>query len=456
MGTRSSFTADQEGVLAAPGAAHLSGTIKASQPTKKEKREKPAVVIVAPNASSLFGGEAVLPVHYFRVLRSRGRKVTLIAHERNEPDLSSIFGVDCPDILYIGDTKWHRAIWRTGKLFPAQIKNKIFGAFLGLLNERFQARMIRQLVAEDRADVIHQPTPVSPKTPSSVYGFGIPVVIGPMNGGMAYPPGYEDFNGSLERYLIPGARAVSSFVNQLIPGKSQAAALLVSNKRTRAALPIRHPNVIELVENGVDLGKFKPMARGKPSPAGSIRLVFMGRLVGWKAVDVSLQALSEARKRGVDATLDILGDGEEMERLKQLRDRLNLEEAVTFHGFQPQTVCAKRLSESDALILNSLFECGGAVVLEAMSIGLPVIASDWGGPADYVDQSTGILVSPCPRESFAARLADAICRLAADPQLRIDMGQAGAGQIKSTYDWDQKVSEIERIYDVVFAGQDRS
>jgi hypothetical protein len=81
-----------------------------------------SILIVAPNASTLFGGEAILPVHYFRVLRGRGYRVTMIAHARNRDDLAKVFGRDCEGIEFVEDTIWHRAIWQAGKTFPAKIR----------------------------------------------------------------------------------------------------------------------------------------------------------------------------------------------------------------------------------------------------------------------------------------------------------------------------------------------
>lgn len=405
------------------------------------------ILVVAPNASTRFGGEAVLPVHYFRVLRARGVPVTLVAHARNRDDLADVFGPNCPDIRYIEDSLWHRLIWRAGRPFPYQIRQFIFGTALGLVNERYQARAIKDLQAEGRVGLIHQPSPVSPRTPSSVYGFGVPVVIGPMNGGMAYPPGYGDLQSRSERAFVPLARALSGLANRLLPGKRRASLLVVANTRTRAALPVAHPHIVELVENGVDLTLFEPGTRGPASPSGSIRLVFMGRLVDWKAVDITLQAVAAARAQGVEATLEIMGDGAERARLESLSQKLALDEYVRFHGFVPQSACADALRKADALILNSVYECGGAVVLEAMSLGLPVIGPDWGGPADYLSEETGILVPPAPRESYADRLAEAIARLAHDPALRQAMGAAGQTRIAQDFNWERKVDRMLELYD---------
>lgn len=406
------------------------------------------VLIVAPNASATFGGEAFLPLIYFAALRARGFPVRLITHARNREGLMARFPGAGDSIHFIPDSAWHRGIFHTGRRFPEPLRSAVFGTALNLVNEVYQTRLIRQLLRAGEVEVIHQPTPVSPKLPSSVHGFGVPVIIGPMNGGMTYPEGYEDHQSGLARRFIAVSRRIAVAMNWVIPGKRKAAALLVANQRTRAALPVRHPKVIDLVENAVDLGVWQAPAEARPlrQATDPFRLVFLGRLVGWKAVDVTLDALKQARSGGRDVRLDILGDGEARADLERRAAELGLGGAVRFLGFMPQADCAAHMRASDALILNSIFECGGAVVLEAMSLGLPVIASDWGGPADYLDDECGILIPPVPRADFAGRIAAAMIRLADDPDLGRRMGEAGRAKVIRHYDWQKKVDRVIDLY----------
>lgn len=328
----------------------------------------PGILIVAPNASSRFGGEAFLPLKYFQILHRRGFPVRLIAHARNRTNLQEVLTTEIGSVDFIEDSVWHRLIWNVGRYLPGVLRDAIAGTALNLVNEAYQGKLIRRLVREGKIGVIHQPIPVSPKAPSSLYGFGVPVIIGPMNGGMTYPPGYSDHESAVARSIVSLARRIAVLVNRLIPGKRRAAALLVANERTRASLPIaNHPKVIELVENGVDLSVWAPPRVVVNRRTGDpFRLVFMGRLIRLKAIDITLEALCLARIAGVDAHLDILGDGDERPHLEALARSLGLADAVSFHGFVPQVECARRLVEADALILNSIHECGGVVVLEAM------------------------------------------------------------------------------------------
>lgn len=399
----------------------------------------------------------MLPLKYFHLLKLRGYPVRLIAHSRNRDDLGRVLAPFMDSISFVEDTIYHRVVWRSGRMTPHFIRENLFGTILNMINEFYQAKIIRRLLAEGKVDIIHQPIPVSPRAPSAIFGFGVPVVIGPMNGGMSFPPGYEDYESVVARHGIQLTRKAGAFFNWLIPGKRRAAALLVANERTRQALPIKsHPRIIELVENGVDFSIWRQFDTRTPSSDETgLRLVFLGRLVHLKALDITFEAVRLSRQTGLDIRLDIVGDGPERQRLEKLSNSLDIGHAVRFLGFRPQRECVDVLAESDALILNCLRECGGAVVLEAMSLGLPVIASDWGGPADYLDASCGILVSPVPRSDFPQRLAAAISFLARNPAKRHAMGLAGAQKVREQYDWDKKIDRMLQIYDEVLAAEQR-
>lgn len=407
----------------------------------------PRVLFLADNASSVFGGEAIIPLKYFVLLARRGRDVQLVTHERNREALSAEFPDLIDKITFSVETKTHRWLWNIGLKLPDTIRYHIFGNLMVLLTMAQQRRIARQKVRDGEIDLVHQPIPVSPTAPSSMYGIGVPVVIGPMNGAMVYPPGYEDFEGRASRLFVALGRPLSGLANRLIPGKRRAALLLVANQRTRRALPKSKAPVVELVENAVDFDVWRASHDDQPS-TGAFRIAFMGRLIPFKGLTQTLDALAEVKQRYPDrqVTLDILGDGPERDGLQAQAERLGLSESVHFHGFKRQRECAQVLAKSDALILATLWDCGGAVVLEAMAMGLAVIASDWGGPVDYVDDSCGILVPPSPRDEFVPRLADAIIDLASNPEKTRAMGEAGKAQVLANFDWQRKIDRMEELY----------
>ena len=125
---------------------------------------------------------------------------------------------------------------------------------------------------------------------------------------------------------------------------------------------------------------------------------------------------------------------------------LGLESVVRFSGFLPQQECANRLRQSDVFVMPSLHDCGGAVVLEAMATGLPVVATAWGGPLDYLDESCGILVEPSSRKALVEGFSNAIIRLAESATLREQMGEAGYHRTRRDFDWERKIDRILEVY----------
>jgi glycosyltransferase involved in cell wall biosynthesis len=84
---------------------------------------------------------------------------------------------------------------------------------------------------------------------------------------------------------------------------------------------------------------------------------------------------------------------------------------------------------------------------------MPVIATAWGGPTDYLDPSCGVLVEPQSRDALVNGLAEAMVRLAQSPPLRAEMGQAGRDKVVREFDWEAKVDRMVEVYRSVMPGQ---
>ncbi|KAF3886330.1 MULTISPECIES: glycosyltransferase family 4 protein [Nostocales] len=405
------------------------------------------VAIVAEHASSKYGGEAFLPLNYFRLLRARKIEAWLIVHSRTQAELEALFPEERDRIHFISDTWIHKILWRCTLLLPRRVAEMTTGLLSSLYTQSLQRKLVRQIVYQNNIDVVHQPIPVAPKNPSLIFNVGAPVVIGPMNGGMEYPPAFRSRENFLIKPLVSLGRQFADFCNYLLPGKIRAQMLLVSNERTRKALPTGVVgNIIELTENGVDLSVWEPapLELKTLNPAG-INFLFVGRLVDCKAIDLLLLAFQKVVAQ-INASLEIVGDGNHRQKLEALTHSLGLANQVTFTGWLSQKDCASKLRAGDALVMPSLIECGGAVVLEAMAIGLPVIATKWGGPMDYLDATCGILVEPSSKEEFITGLTNAMLKLARSPELRLQMGRAGQQRVREYFDWERKIDCILDIY----------
>lgn len=405
--------------------------------------EKPRIVVVSSYTSTAAGGEAILPWHYFVELRRRGVDAHLVTDVRTKDELVALEPSMSAGMHFVPHSAMVRLTERAGRrLLPSRVRRVIVWPVLGLMTELALRRRSRRLVREGSGPaVVHQPAPVSPRAPSMMVRMGAPVVIGPLNGGMTYPPGFVMDVGRAERVARWLSRVVADAGNRVLRGKRRAALLLVANERTLHALPrsLHRVRVEHLVENGVDLGLFPFRERGDERR----RFVVAGRMVEWKRIDLALEALA---RTPAGYSLDICGSGPLEEALEQQAHRLGLDGRVTFHGLITQSSCAEVFAKCDALLLPSIYECGGAVVLEAMASGLPVIATNWGGPTDYLDAETAILVPPTNPESVIMGLANGMQLLGENRELVQQLGRAGSRRVEQEYSWKSKIDTMWDLY----------
>lgn len=401
----------------------------------------PRVLIIADNASSRFGGEAFHPLRYFRLMRRRGIDVWMITHGRNKEDLTPILKEDLSRVVFIEDSWLHRFCYRLSTILPPRISSFTVELVSRVVTQLQARRLARRMIAAGRIDVVHQPTPISPKEVSFLYGLGVPVVMGPLDGNMEFPPAFRVRESAIALLFTRAGRPLSHVINWLIPGKRHAAVLLVSNDRTRRGLPRGvHGKVIEMVENGVELDIWQPKTEYRPAGKPA-RFIYLGRLVDWKAVDLLIKAFARVSCQ-TDTVLEIIGDGNMRAELEDLAGSLGIKSRVEFVGWKPQAEASERLRNADVFVLPSLYECGGAVVMEAMAVGLPVIATHWGGPADYVDETCGVLVEPASELALIEGIAQAMIRLAQSPDLRRQMGDAGRYRARTLFTWEGKIDAL--------------
>jgi glycosyltransferase involved in cell wall biosynthesis len=415
-----------------------------ARPKSADAPAQPRIVVVAVNANTAFGGEAMLPWQYFHLLRRRGVDAHLVTHERNRDNLTAEAPDEVERLHFTVDRRFSRIVERAGARLPRNVKSMTLWVLMAAIAAIDLRRATKSICAATTGPVVvHEPVPVSPRQPSFIFDVGAPVVVGPLNGGMSYPPGFRSGVSKFERLTRWLARSVSDAANRVFNGKGKAAVVLVANARTRRALPrsVARTSIREMVENGVDLDTFTERRFG---PTGPPHFAYIGRLVDWKRVDLLLRAFAEAPSH---FRLEIVGDGPLRADLEAMASDLGIDARVTFRGPLSQPECAQVLAGCDALVLPSVYECGGAVVLEAMAVGLPVIATDWGGPADYVVQDvTGFLVTPEGPDYLVKHLAAAMLRLGHDRQLALRMGAAGRRRVEEVFGWEQKIDNITAIY----------
>lgn len=398
------------------------------------------ILIVCEHASNVFGGEAMLPLNYFRLLSKKQHEVYLITHARVMSTIAQIKDIDQSKVFYVPDTWAHKFLYRLSRHFPERINVVTTGFLMHLITQFYQWKLARKLVKEKRIQVVHEPAPVSATQPSAMFALSVPVVIGPMNGGMDFPEAFRHMGGIIERALYAFMRIFTTVYNLIIPGKFLADILLVANDRTAEALPkLRLGRVIELVENGVFSFTEKPK---ETTQSAEIQVLYVGRLVDWKMVEIVMEAVQQCQEK---VKLTIVGGGPMKPALEAMSQALPIKN-IEFTGLVQHAEVNHYYDKADIFVLPSVRECGGAVVLEAMSRGLPTIATDWGGPADYLTAESGFLIKPLSKEYMIAQFASYIDHLARNPGLRTKMGAAAIERVKNHFTWDAKIQEIVSIY----------
>ena len=198
---------------------------------------------------------------------------------------------------------------------------------------------------------------------------------------------------------------------------------------------------IRLVPNGVDQKKISTVA---PSDEGC-DVLFVGRLIREKNVDVLLEAVVMVREDVPDVKCCIIGTGPEKEQLVGLAASYGLTDDgnVRFFDFMEYNEMIARMKSSKVLVLPSSREGFGMVVVEAFACGVPVVtvAEAHNAAAELVDEVCGFVV-----KLDAHAIAGAVRELLWDEELRCRMGKA-AEEAGRGYEWDGIVHELWELYE---------
>lgn len=165
--------------------------------------------------------------------------------------------------------------------------------------------------------------------------------------------------------------------------------------------------VARVVPNLVDTALFTPATRDEETRR---ELLAVCDLVDYKNVDVLLHAFASSAARRNGVTLAIVGTGKETQRLRRTAAELDIDRDVTFTGALPRAHVRVRMRHAAALVLPSDVETFGVVLIEAMSCGLPVIATRCGGPEEIVAPHCGMLVERRDPLSLARAIDAALAR----------------------------------------------
>jgi glycogen synthase len=198
---------------------------------------------------------------------------------------------------------------------------------------------------------------------------------------------------------------------------------------------------VRVIPSGVVPADFEAPAGDALAGFGRPRVVFVGRLAAQKGVRHLLEAAASLRATG--AVVCIVGDGRERPALQRLAGRLGIADRVHFLGFRPHDEIPGLLAGADVLVLPSVYEELGSVLLEGLQAGVPIVASEAGGIPDALGDA-GVLVPPCDPHA----LGEAIDRLLHDSALQAALSLRARERARR-YDWELLADRVLDVYRTV-------
>jgi glycosyltransferase involved in cell wall biosynthesis len=196
-----------------------------------------------------------------------------------------------------------------------------------------------------------------------------------------------------------------------------------------------------VVHSGVDLARFHPARTIGRSRSSRVRCLAVAGLTERERVADLLHALALLERGRFE--LEIVGTGTEESRLRALVASLGLSQEVVFRSPVSRAKVAERYRAADLFTLAPSTEFTGSGFAEALASGLPIVGSSVGAIPELVEHGTnGLLVRP----GDVRAIAEAIARLADDPQLRREMGRGNRLKAKATLDWNRNTERYLALY----------
>lgn len=305
-------------------------------------------------------------------------------------------------------------------------------------------------------DIVHRVTPLSPTIASGlapkVAAAGVPFLLGPLNGGVPWPPGFAAERWREREWLsyVRGAYRINPAQGRMLRA---ARVIIAGSAHTASEIPARFAGkVIWLPENAIDTSRFNRVAA--QDPQGPLRACFIGRLVPYKGPDMLLEAALPLLKTGQIA-IDIIGDGPMRAALEDFRTRHCPTADLRLHGNLAHQAVQDVAAAAHVMAFPSIREFGGGVVLEAMALGVVPVVADYAGPAELVTDATGFRIPFTSRADLIAGLRARLEALAQDRTALPAMAAAGRARIAQDFTWPAKARQIRTIYDWVLDGGEK-
>lgn len=333
--------------------------------------------------------------------------------------------------------------------------------YLGYKSWQKKAYMIaKRLHAQRPFELVHHLNLTGYREPGYLWKLPAPFVWGPITGAADIPFAYLPLMGWSDR-LFYAVRNISNAIYKQTSWRCRSAAetarhIWAVGRETMEMINDDWGYPAEnLVESGavVRIG----MVHRNFHASRPLRLVWSGQHIGRKALPILLHALKRLRDNDevhshTSIELSVLGQGPETERWKATAAKLGLNDCIRWVGQLPQETALREVAKADTFVHTSIQEGTPHVILEALSLGVPVICHDTCGMSVAINDTCGIKIQMLNPEVSVSEFASAIRSLLINPD-KIDRLSAGAIARAEELSWDKKAWHIaERYWQV--AGDD--
>ena len=340
---------------------------------------------------------------------------------------------------------WDRSL---EKVFKFNYDSQVLTAFRYPFSIAFEWYAWRQLGARIRSgefDVVLRLIPMAPTMPSlfaRVLRKGpIPFVIGPLNGGLPWPPGFSQLEKQKE--WISQLRNVYKFLPLAKSTYRYASAIIAASSQVYSEFAQHREKLFFVPEPGIDQRLCLDDAR-IPRHGDKIALIFVGGLVPRKACDLALRAAAPFLRDGL-AHFGVIGDGPERSSLERLSKSLGVETSVEFCGWISHDDVLIRMRSADIFLFPSLRDNGAGVVFEALACGAVPVVVDFGGPGDIVHDGVGCKACLTNENDVVSQLTSALRDLIGNRARLERLRRQGMSYAKERLTWDAKAQDTSKI-----------
>jgi glycosyltransferase involved in cell wall biosynthesis len=394
------------------------------------------VLLIAPACDGQDVGESWLAHQWAELLSQRANVTLLTSHKRDHVppsrQLDGVRVVEWPEPPGVGRFERFNSLLQPGYV-PFYVR------------ARRWARL--RIAAGEHFDVVHQVVPVAMRYPCPATGLGVPVILGPVGGGLESPPAFVEEEGGTPWYQRLRALDQARLVYDPLLRRTYEEADCVVGIAPYVADLLSGLSLQRLAIMSETAIRALPSFPDRAGRTGAVRLLHVGRTIRTKGLRDVIRSLD--RLRDLDVVLDVVGDGNDRSACEALVAELGLEERVQFHGSLPRDQVSRFYEAADVFVFPSYREPGGNVALEAMASGLPVVLCERGGPGANVDDGCGFRLRADTPTQLADDVAAAVRRLVTDPALRLQMGRAGRRKVESTHLWEHRVAQMLDLYENV-------